>query len=266
MSPLTSQQNGVLGPNASRIQQVCPALLGLLTADGTDLLQVLDLNADASNSPPTAAAATSTQSSDRIPLYWQQVHLMLTLRILVSRTSSELAKAVMASHKGDAREIEQLPYANVTPAQLSERLKLFQELLAQLQDALSAAEQDATNEAAQILAQVAQAYQLSTVEKRVLQFLVTTKIQPCSCALFLVLPATVDYYTCLPGSGHGGDENMAFLSSTIRYVTAGTAMEWKALANDDHPLCKDRVLIWEQEEYSDTSKLCVSSATSASLR
>ena len=52
---------------------------------------------------------------------------------------------------------------------------------------------------------------------------------------------------------------MAFLSSTIRYVTAGTAMEWKALANDDHPLCKDRVLIWEQEEYSDTSKLCVSS-------
>ena len=260
-----------LGPNASRIQEVCPALLGLLTADGTALLRVLDAPADASS---IEATTTSSVQQD-IPLYWQRVHLMLTFRILVARTSSELAAAVMGSHKGDARDIEELPYARVTPAQLSERLQLFQDLLAQLQGSLAAAEKTPEpkldnverssntdrddDEAGQILAQVARAYQLNAFEKRVLQFLVTTKIQPCTCALFLVLPATADYYTCLPGSGHGGDENMAFLSSTIRYVTAGTAMEWKDLANDDHPLCKDRVLIWEQEEYSDTSKLCVSS-------
>jgi len=229
------------------------------------VLQVLDLDADGSAS-----------NNNKIPLYWQQVHLMLTFRILVARTSSELAAAVMNSHKGDARE--EPPYAKVTPAALSERLQLFQDLLAQLQDALVETEREnaqkeddnininsnsnksnTTKEAAQILAQVAAAYQLSKVEKRVLQFLVTAKIQPSTCALFLVLPSTADYYTCLPGSGHGGDENMSFLSSTIRYVTAITAMEWKALANDDHPLCKDRVLIWEQEEYSDTSKLSVSS-------
>lgn len=267
-----------LGPNASRIQEVCPALLGLLTADGTDLLRVLDAPANASSIEVPVTTTTTTASSvvqHSIPLYWQRVHLMLTFRILVSRTSSELAAAVMGSHKGDARDIEQLPYAQVTPAQLSERLQLFQDLLAQLQDSLTATEETPaqnldhdndkrasstheSDEAAQILAQVAQAYQLNAFEKRVLQFLVTTKIQPSTCPLFLVLPATADYYTCLPGSGHGGDESMSFLSSTIRYVTAGTAMEWKDLANDDHPLCKDRVLIWEQEEYSDTSKLCVS--------
>ena len=249
------------------------------------MLHVLD--ATTSDSSTKAAAATNTATTttttttdDGIPLYWQRVHLMLTFRILVSRTSSELASAVLGSHKTDTRDIEQLPYAQVTPAQLSERLRLFQDLLAQLQDTLETSEAEVEfdvenndNEgkstggdgAAQILAKVARAYKLNTFEKRVLQFLVTTKIQPCTCALFLVLPSTADYYTCLPGSGHGGDENMAFLSSTIRYVTAGTAMEWKDLANDDHPLCQDRVLIWEHEEYTDTSKLCTSTEACKAL-
>jgi len=256
------------GHNVSRIERVCPALLDLLTADGGSardtLFQLLDSSHDSSRIAPTA-------DSD-VPWYWQQVHLKLTLQILVARTSSELANAVVKNNalKPNNSNNETDPAASSSvPVQLSQRLHLFRDLLLQLEAKIRAAEEEEYSDVssdqpnryshAQLFAQVCLAYQLRPVEKRVLQFLITAKIQPATCAMFLLLPATMDYYSSLPGSGHGGDESMAFLSSTIRYASGGTALDWKTLANDDHVLCKDRVLIVEQEEYSEVSKLTVSS-------
>ena len=128
------------------------------------------------------------------------------LRALVARTSTELASAVMGRHKEYRRPISDLPYASVTPAELSERLNLFQSLLQETEVAMKALEANETtsstsnnNEEALCMAQLAEAYQLKPVEVRIIQFLVTTEIEPCPSMLDLVLPQ-INSYTFIPGS------------------------------------------------------------------
>jgi hypothetical protein len=135
------------GPNALRVQSVFPALLDLLD---DRLVAALD----------SAEDLDDHEASQ----YWDKVHLMFILRILVARTSSEIAGAVFRKHKRDERD--DLPYSEVTPSQLSERLTLFRELL----NSISFGSQH-------LLDRVSNAYDLSTLETRVLQFLVTCKIQ-----------------------------------------------------------------------------------------
>jgi len=282
---------------SSRIQAICPALLDLLPVK---LVSVLD--AAACRDDGTALQAFSIykgnddddddDDGDAIGVYWHVVHLMFMFRVLVARTKTELAAAVLQRHSTDKRAVEEIPYANVTPAQLSERLHLFQSLLQQVQQTLQKLEANSSSSnttkkendenggasssnstpifdnshsassSATLFAQFTQAYHLKAVSKRVIQFLVTTRIQPSPSVLELVLPLPANQYSgsaeskCLPSSG--GDETMAHTSPTIRYACGATTLHWSALANEDHELCKDRVLIWQNDEYGGDSKLSVS--------
>ncbi|KAL7566853.1 hypothetical protein ACA910_021349 [Epithemia clementina (nom. ined.)] len=246
-----------LGPNASRIKDICPALLDVLKHGSPTLLKVLDSDDDDDDE-------NDTLESSSIPFYWHRVHLMFIFQTLVSCTLTELSVAIMNSHRDDRRAIEELPYSKVTPSQLSARLELFQSLLESIEASLKNYEETSNistvNSSVVPMAQMAEAYQLKPYEIRTLQFLVTLKVQPSPCVLDLVMPrASPDDYmdgNYIPTSG--GDEKMAYSSITIRYACGVTALEWANLANEDHPLCRDRVLILVMEEYSNASKLTVS--------
>ena len=243
----TSAANGVhhlsLGPNVRRIHETCPALLDLLSAQGDDLIRVLDEAPEASGQP----------ESDGISSYWHRVHLMFILRILVARTSTELASAVMHTHSRDARNISELPYSQVTPDQLSERLRLYQSLLRSVEDDVH---NNTEEECAVRMAGLAEGYKLRPVDVRILQFLITAKIQAAPSVLELVLPIPHENLHYLPSSG--GDETMSHPPSSIRYVCGATALDWSVLADEDHPLCKDRVVLYVQDEYGGDSRLAVS--------
>lgn len=200
-----------LGPNALRIQNTCPALLALL---GEELVASLDNERIKDNTS-----------------YWQQVHLLFVLRILVARTISELATAVLEKHKEDTRSL--LPYSQVTPAQLTERLRLCQHLLHATESSLPDDH---------LLPRVAMAYQLSSHETLVLQFLITCKIQP-NFVLRSLLPS----------------EGLDVHSPTvIRYACGASPLALSNMLNEDHVLCKDRILILTQDQFGGDSGLDVS--------
>jgi hypothetical protein len=225
---------------------------------------------------------TTELPSTDIPWYWHQVHLMLIFRMLVARLSTELAGAVMQRPSHDPRTTDQLPFLQATPAQLSQRLTLFQDQLKIAEDKLDLWEQEQEKEREQeavakeqgdsndkdnkalslkrnlivSMAQLVKAYQLKPIEKRVIQFLVTSKTQPGPSVLDLVVPYPMGDFFYLPTSG--ADDNMAYRSQTVRYVCGVTTMAWSSLANEDHDLCKDRVLVLTQEEYATEKLLTVS--------
>ncbi|CAB9508486.1 Transitional endoplasmic reticulum ATPase [Seminavis robusta] len=253
----SSTTSDSLGPNARLLQESCPALLSLLSANGKELLAVLDMETASDGSSPNVSPLPTTE----IPWYWHQVHLMLVLRVLVTRTSSGLATAVVESNYNDSRTGGALPFPDATPAQLSERLTLLQSLLQKMQDKLEQWEQqeqqivDDNKKKAPLQATMgllAKAYQMKPVEKRIFQFLVTTKTQPSPTVLALVTPHNGE----LPTKGE--DDDMAFRSTMLRYVCGVTVMYWGTLANEDHDLCKDRILVLTQEEYGNDKMLSVS--------
>ena len=86
---------------SERIKQICPALLPLR---GPSLLAELD------------GKQVLTEAG-----YWTRVELMFTLRVLVVRTSEELASAALRAHAEDSRPDSELPYAQVTARELEDR-------------------------------------------------------------------------------------------------------------------------------------------------
>jgi SpoVK/Ycf46/Vps4 family AAA+-type ATPase len=203
-----------LGPNALRVQNTCPALLALL---GEKLVASLD------NKQVTTGLDTAS--------YWQQVHLMFVLRILIARTTSELATAVLEQHKEDLRS--SLPYSQVTPAQLTERLEVFQDLLRSTESFLP-------ND--HLLPRVAMAYQITPLETLVLQFLVTCKIQSHSVLRSLLPKDALDMQT----------------PTVIRYSCDASPLVLSKLLDEDHALCKDRILVLTQDEFGGDPRLDVS--------
>jgi SpoVK/Ycf46/Vps4 family AAA+-type ATPase len=203
-----------LGPNALRVQDTCPALLALL---GEALVASLD-NKRVTNGDDTTS-------------YWQQVHLLFVLRILIARTTSELATAVLERHKEDTRSC--LPYSQVTPAQLTERLQLCQDLV-------HATESSLPND--HLLPRVAMAYQITPLETLVLQFLVTCKIQTHSVLQSLLPKGFLDIQT----------------PTVIRYACGASPLALSNLLDEDHALCKDRILVLTQDEFGGDPRLDVS--------
>jgi len=214
MSSIEASEMVSLGPNALRVKNVCPALLDLL---GEELVAALDNDGSAG--------------------YWQKVHLLFILRILIARTSSEIASAVLEKHKEDARS--DLPYSAVTPAQLSERLHLFKDLL-----------QSISLEDDHLLDRVAMAYEISALETRVLQYLVTCKIQSDS-TIMLLLPSTKDRCNTI-------DPDVMSTPGVIRYACGASPLELEDLLDEDHVLCKERVLLLTQDEFGGSPTLEVS--------
>jgi SpoVK/Ycf46/Vps4 family AAA+-type ATPase len=205
------------GPNALRVQSVFPALLDLLD---DRLVAALD----------SAEDLDDHEASQ----YWDKVHLMFILRILVARTSSEIAGAVFRKHKRDERD--DLPYSEVTPSQLSERLTLFRELL----NSISFGSQH-------LLDRVSNAYDLSTLETRVLQFLVTCKIQSDSTIQSLLQSGKE--------RGIASDPDIFFSPEIFRYVCGASPLEMKEILDEDHVLVKDRLLVLTLDEFGGSPTL-----------
>jgi hypothetical protein len=209
-------------PNKKKVQRICPAFLDLL---GDELIAELDNN-------DNDGGDTNNDN------YWKRVHLVFILRILSTRTSQELAGAVLEKHKEDERT--ELPYSAVTSAQLSERLNLFKDLL----DSVTLGENHLLN-------RVAQAYELTALETRLLQFLVTCKIQSDS-IISSLLPNTT--------RERCNTTDMEVLSTpgVIRYACGASPLELEDLLDEDHVLCKERILLLNQDEFGGSPTLQVS--------
>ena len=206
------QEMESFGPNALRAQRVFPALLDLLD----DRL---------------VAALDNTEDEDLdTSQYWDKVHLMFILRILVARTSSEIAGAVFRKHKSDERD--DLPYSEVTAAQLSERLTVFKELLKSI-----------SLGSEHLLNRISNAYNLSILEARVLQFLVTCKIQSGSTMQSLLQ------------SGKERDPDFFPSLEIFRYVCGSSPLEMKEILDEDHALVKDRILVLTLDEFGGSPTL-----------
>jgi len=240
-------QAGVLTQaNLSRIQVVCPALLDIL--------------------PLTLV------SSDSIPHYWRQVHTLLVLRVLVTRTRTKLAHAALTSHaQEDPKEppnAAHLPFCDVTPSALTERLDLLENLLSE-QTAIVGAIEDSTDEDSfqgRLLREIAHEFQLRPVEVSVLQFLVTVVIQPSNCALTIAMTSEREARPPLtPQLQRSEGESTAFRLAEIGFVTGLSSMEWKELTDEEHPACKDRLFILYKAEYEESSSLFVSTEVCKAL-
>lgn len=210
------------GTNALRVQRVFPALLCLLD---DRLVAALDSIED--------------EELDNSQ-YWDKVHLMFILRILVARTSSEIAAAVFHKH---IDEREDLPYSEVTPSQLSERLTLFKELLKSISFGSE-----------HLLNRVSKAYDLSILETRVLQFLVTCKIQSDSMMQSLLQSGK-------EARGAASDPDIFYSPEIFRYVCGASPLEIKEILDEDHALVKDRLLVLTIDEFGGSPTLEASDET-----
>lgn len=208
------------GLPSDRIRQICPALLPLL---GPSLLAELD------------GKEVTTEAG-----YWMRVEVLFVLRVLVLRTSEELASAALRAHAQDSRLDSELPYAQVTARELEDRVTLARALLLDVEGVLLELETLADGAWSPLFAQVVRVYDIPPHEKLAVQFVILLKVQQ-SHALRALLP------------GEGVLDECE--GAMIRYVCGLSQLQLRRLSEDSHPLLKDRIVESAESEWKETISL-----------
>lgn len=227
--------------NANSLKETCSALYEVLLGD--NLVSLLD--DENKNDDPKL-------NNKR---YWDQVQLMFIFRVLVSRTQSELAMTTLCRRPtigttSDTANSESL---------LVQQLQLFRMLLNNMEHVLEEQHQSSTtttgSEVGRIMNEFSKAYNLSRIEIRVVQLLVLAKAIPSPSILELLLQRDDGNETLAYVAQ--GDEKMGLEHTQVRYACGITTLDWTKLANEDHVLCSDHILVFQEEDYSN-NKLSVS--------